>query len=317
MPPNENSVATIEQLRATRAVATESNSPSVRAGFFNAAGFELMQRVAKAFAASSLVPKDYQGNLPNCMIAINMAERIGADPMMVMQNLYIVHGRPGWSAQFLIATFNHCGRFTAIRYEWFGEKGKDSWGCRAYATEKESGEKIVGPDISIALSKAESWYDKTGSKWKTIPQLMLMYRAAAWMIRTYAPEIAMGLQTAEELGDTFDATRGDDGDYRVTTDALKDAGRVIDQTADAVDKTTGEVTKADDRPALSLGDDKPDYSVKASQEQRDAIIAIAKRNGLTVAQLDAKLVDKFTFGVDELPLGMVALATEFVGGLKG
>jgi len=192
-----------------------------------------MQRVAKAFAASTLVPKDYQGNLPNCLIAINMAERIGADPMMVMQNLYIVHGRPGWSAQFLVATFNHCGRFSAIRYEWFGDKGKDTWGCRAYATEKETGEKIVGPDITIALAKAEGWHDKSGSKWKTIPQLMLMYRAAAWLIRSHAPEIAMGLQTADELSDTFDAERAGDGTFTVTTETLRETAQTIEHEAEA------------------------------------------------------------------------------------
>ena len=37
------------------------------------------------------------------LIAQNMARRMGADLLMVMQNLYVVHGRPGWSAQFLIA----------------------------------------------------------------------------------------------------------------------------------------------------------------------------------------------------------------------
>src|SRR5690242_11191690 len=208
-PVAPSAVATLSQLRAP--VPPESRLPVVRAGFFDLQGFELMQRVAKAFAASTLVPKDYQGNLPNCLIAINMAERVGADPMMVMQNLYIVHGRPGWSAQFLIASFNHCGRFTAIRYEWFGDKGKDTWGCRAYATEKDTGEKIVGPDITIALAKAEGWDEKSGSKWKTIPQLMLMYRAAAWLIRSHAPEISMGLQTADELADTYDAERSSDG----------------------------------------------------------------------------------------------------------
>lgn len=231
-------VATLSDLRTPPA---STHMPAVRASFFDAAGFELMQRVSKAFASSTLVPQQYQGNLANCMIAINMAERIGADPMMVMQSLYIVHGRPGWSAQFLIATFNHCGRFTALRYEWFGEKGKDTWGCRAYATERDTSEKIVGPDVTIALAKAEQWYDKAGSKWKTIPQLMLMYRAAAWMIRTYAPEIAMGLQTAEEVSDVYDATRTDDGSFGITLDTLRQEQAALGEGT--VDTDTGEITQ--------------------------------------------------------------------------
>jgi hypothetical protein len=132
-----------------------------------------------------------------------------------MQNLYVVHGRPGWSAKFLVATFNQCGRFSAVRYEWAGERGKDDWGCRAWATEKATGEKIEGPLITIALAKSEGWYGKSGSKWQTIPELMLMYRAAAWMINTHAPEISMGLNTAEEMHDTFDARAGADGAFIV------------------------------------------------------------------------------------------------------
>lgn len=174
---------------------------TVALGFGSAQGFEQLQRAAKLLANSTLVPKEYQNNMPNCVIALNMANRIGADPLLVMQNLYLVHGRPGWSAQFLIATFNQCGRFTAMRFEFFGEQGKDSWGCRAWATERSTGEKIVGADITIAIAKKEGWYSKTGSKWQSMPQQMLMYRAGSWLVRAYAPELSMGLQTTEELHD--------------------------------------------------------------------------------------------------------------------
>src|SRR5690606_39119907 len=127
------------------------------------------------------------------IIALNMAQRIGSDPLMTMQNLYVVHGTPAWSAQFLIATFNACGRFSAIDYEWEGKPGSDDWGCRAVAVEEATGRKLVGALVTIALAKAEGWHGKAGSKWKTMPEQMLRYRAAAWMVRAYAPEIAMGL----------------------------------------------------------------------------------------------------------------------------
>src|SRR5690606_12050910 len=166
--------------------------------------FELIQRAAKLLSQSTLVPREYQGNISNCVIALNMANRMQADPLMVMQNLYIVHGRPGWSSQFLISTFNASGRFSALRYEWVGEEGKDTWGCRAWAIEKATGEKLVGSTITIALAKKEGWYQKTGSKWQSMPQQMLMYRAAAWFVRAYAPEIAMGMHTVEEMQDAID-----------------------------------------------------------------------------------------------------------------
>lgn len=163
--------------------------------------FALAQRKAKVYSQSDLVPEAYKNNIGNVIIAQNMADRMGADALMVMQNLYIVHGRPAWSSQFLIATFNSCGRFSAVRYRFSGEVGKDSWGCVAYATEKNSGEVLEGTCITIKLAKDEGWHGKKLSKWQTMPEQMLRYRAASFFIRTVAPEIGMGLLTREEVDD--------------------------------------------------------------------------------------------------------------------
>lgn len=198
-----------------------TQAPVVRAGFDTEGGFNLIQRTAKLFASSDIVPTQFKGNLPNCVIAVDMALRMGANPLMVCQNLYVVHGRPAWSAQFLIATLNQSGRFSALRYEFQGKEGTDEWGCRAVATELSNNEKLTGPLITIALSKKEKWYEKSGSKWQTMPELMLRYRAASWFVRSYAPEIAMGLSTAEEVRDTYDLERAQDGTYTVDLEALK------------------------------------------------------------------------------------------------
>ena len=214
-------VTTLNDLKKQSDAQTD-NLPSVPAGFGDSRGFELMQRGAKLLASSTLVPKEYQGNIPNCVIALNMANRIGADPLMVMQNLYVVYGRPSWSSQFLVATFNMCGRFSALRYEFFGEKGKPSWGCRAWSIERDTGQKLVGADIDIALAKAEGWESKNGSKWKTMPQQMLMYRAASFFIRAYAPELSMGLYTRDEIEDHVDLEKSQNGVYSATTDGLKE-----------------------------------------------------------------------------------------------
>ena len=191
---------TLAQLRTQQATPIEHYN----VGLTNSQGFELAQRAGKMLSTSTLVPKEYQGNLSNCIIALNMASRMGADPLMVMQNLVIVYGKPSWSSKFLIATVNTCGRFSALRFEYFGENGTDEWGCRAWAIEKSTGEKLVGPDITIALSKAEGWYGKSGSKWKTIPQKMLMYRSGGWWCDVYAPELSMGLRTDDENYDIVD-----------------------------------------------------------------------------------------------------------------
>lgn len=157
------------------------------------------QRVAKMLASSSLIPKDYQGNIQNTMIALEIANRIGASPLMVMQNLYIVHGKPSWSSSFIIAAINSSKKFSPLRFEITGE-GLDK-GCVAWALENGTNERLESPKVTMAMAKAEGWSTKTGSKWVTMPDLMLRYRAASFFGRLYAPQILMGMHTVEEIVD--------------------------------------------------------------------------------------------------------------------
>lgn len=253
----------------------ESLMPQVQAGFFNLQSFELMQRIAKGFASSSLVPKDYQNNVGNCMIALNLAQRIGGDPLMVMQNLVIVYGKPSWSSQYLIATANMCGRFSAIRFEFFGDKGNDSWGCRAWAIEHSTGEKLVGSDVTISIAKKEGWYEKNGSKWKSIPQQMLMYRAGAWWVRAYAPELSMGLMTADEAADVFEAKKSSDGTYSVDIDELKNTPQqpVDESTGEIIEGEAHETKPTDPQPAANQAKQEetptPEKKEKADPESLD------------------------------------------------
>ncbi|UXY55359.1 hypothetical protein [Pseudomonas tohonis] len=217
-------------------LAGAHHQPPVAMSFFDLQGFELMQRIAKAFSSSNLVPKHYLGNLPNCMIALDMARRIGANPLMVMQNLYVVHGTPGWSSKFLIATVNTCGRYSTLRYEWVGTKGKDDYGCRAWAIERETGERLDGIVVDWAMVKAEGWSSKSGSKWMTMADQMFIYRSAAFWQRAYAPDLGMGLVTEEEIRDTYDAQRSHDGSFSVDLDSLRDT-----TPPPVVDTETGEI----------------------------------------------------------------------------
>ncbi len=177
--------------------------PSTRAlaVFDNDADFITSHRMAKALAASTMVPTVYVNSVPNCLVALELASRIRCSVLLVMQHLAIVQGKTSLSGQFLTAIVNSNGRFTPIRYKWQSAEGKEDWGCRAYATELSTGEVLTGPLITIKLAKAEGWFQKNGSKWQTIPELMLMYRAAAWWVRTQCPELGMGMQTTEEVQD--------------------------------------------------------------------------------------------------------------------
>lgn len=166
--------------------------------------WDLVQRKARAYSSSTMVPKEYQGStgMANCIIAIEMAERMNAPILQIMQSMDVIHGRPSFRSQFLIATWNACGRFSAIRYKFSGEG--DEYGCVAWAIERDTGEVLEGTRITIGLAKKEGWYTKAGSKWQTMPEQMLRYRSAAWLVRAYAPELSMGLQTTDEVEDVID-----------------------------------------------------------------------------------------------------------------
>lgn len=175
----------------------EKNQVSI---FLDPMAFDQAQRAAKALSSSGLVPKEYQNNIPSTLIALDIASRIGASPLMVMQHLYIVHGKPSWSSTFLIAALNNCGRFNPLRFEISGEGMQK--GCVAWTTEKNSTERLESPKITMQMAKDEGWLDKAGSKWKTMPELMMRYRSASFFSRLFAPEITMGMQTIEEIQDS-------------------------------------------------------------------------------------------------------------------
>ncbi|MBP6018765.1 MAG: hypothetical protein KA735_04685 [Burkholderiaceae bacterium] len=256
----------------TTTLAQARISPSsamVNVGFFDLQGFELMQRVSKMLSSSTLVPTAYRSHkeiksygqvtgyeenpaaLPNCIVALNMAQRMGADPLMIMQNLHIIEGRPSWSSAYIIASINSCGRYSSLRFdisepgeptvveyvatEWKAPAGGGKkvpvevkkkvtvrhQTCKAWAIEKETGERLESPTVSIQMAIDEGWLTKNGSKWQTIPELMLRYRCASFFGRLYAPELLMGLQASEEVQDTIEARTAPDGTIYVNTDELR------------------------------------------------------------------------------------------------
>jgi hypothetical protein len=170
--------------------------------FTSITSFEDGQRMAKMLATSNIIPQSYQNNIQNCIVAIEMANRIGISPLMVMQNLDVIQGKPSWRSTFIIAALNSCGRYKPLRFEFVGtDKTSDDYGCRAWTTDIETGDKLIGPFVTWSMVKAEGWLTKSGSKWKTMPELMFQYRAASFFGRLYAPDILNGMQSVEEVKD--------------------------------------------------------------------------------------------------------------------
>lgn len=255
---------------------TDGNSMPVTFNFFDPEQFATMQRYCRMYASSDLVPDSYQITsketeakaIGNCMIAMDIALRIGASPLMVMQNMVPIYGRPSWSSKFLIATINACGRFKPLKYkmtnlgkvgiveytsyestwetnpqtgkrykkntahqEKFDGSNIDNIQCIAYTTEKNGEEVMESTPVDLVMAIKEGWFTKSGSKWQTMPVKMLKYRAASFWANEYAPELSMGIYTVEENEDIATV----DGEAEVLHTRIKDTSRAKVEV-----KTTGE-----------------------------------------------------------------------------
>ena len=293
---------TLAAMQTSAVAKPKSNVPM---GFLTGEGFDQLLRVSNMLSSSTMVPVAYRrfkeikqfgevtgyeentAGIANCAVALNMAQRMGADPLMIMQNLHIIEGRPSWSSAFIIAAINSCGRYSSLRFvlskpsepvevtytatEWVkpagGGKNRPNevtktvkvrhQTCVAWAIEKETGERLESPEVSIQMAIDEGWLTKKGSKWQTIPELMLRYRCASFFGRLYAPELLMGLQTSEEVHDFIDAKPDGSGNFTVNLDDLQNqsAPPIPDADSDIVEaKIVTDSTESATKTAESASD---------------------------------------------------------------
>ena len=165
---------------------------------------KLMQnawKMATVMSKTSIVPQAYKENAGNCLIAIDIANRMGLSPIMVMQNSQVVQGNFTWKGSACKGLIDNCGRFSKTKYVFVGEKGTDDWGCYLEAYDNQTNETIKGAIVTIKMAKDEGWFGKNGSKWKTMSELMLQYRSATFFARAYCPQALMGFYTTDEMID--------------------------------------------------------------------------------------------------------------------
>lgn len=166
-------------------------------------------RTADMLSKASIIPQQYRGKPGDCLIAMDMANRMRISPIMVMQSSQVVQGNFTWRGAACKALIDGCGKFKNSRYIMVGKQGAPDWGCRMVATRTRTGETVSGPTVTWKMAVDEGWVSKNGSKWKTMPELMIRYRAASFFAKTECPEVLMGFQTAEEQMDIVETEAPD------------------------------------------------------------------------------------------------------------
>jgi hypothetical protein len=183
-----------EQVESKQIVVKQDPTPTT-----NLSTFSDNWKIATQLAKSDIIPENYKNKPQNIIVAINIADKMNLDPFTVMQNMAIIRGKMAWSGSFARTLIERSGKFKDLELNYIGEKGKDSYGCYLSATRVSDGKKINGPEVTMALAKAEKW--TSNSKWLNLSDMMLAYRCQSYFCRLHCPEAMSGIYTAEEIED--------------------------------------------------------------------------------------------------------------------
>lgn len=146
--------------------------------------------LANLMAASTIVPKVYQGNPSNCLLVIMQAVRWGLDPFMVVQETSIIQEKPMYSGKLVAAVLNTNGGLTDnLSFEYSGSG--DERAITVTGAFRADGELR---EVQVKLKDARTKNDI----WNKQPDQQLAYFGARVWARRHAPEVMLGIEAPEE-----------------------------------------------------------------------------------------------------------------------
>ena len=148
--------------------------------------------IANVMSKSNIVPKDYQGNPGNIVVAIQWGMELGLPPLQAMQNLAVINGRPSLWGDAVIALVRGSGLMEYMR--------EDVTDDSATCTVKRKGEPETARSFSKEDAKRAGLLGKQGP-WTQYPKRMLQMRARSWALRDVFPDVIKGIAIAEEAQD--------------------------------------------------------------------------------------------------------------------
>lgn len=187
------------------ALATVNNENKITNIFSDPKAMEFAFNTAVMLSKAQFIPQAYQGRPENCLIAVDMANRLNTSPMFIMQNLYVVKGKPSWTGAMCKTLVEQCGKYSNVHHVYFGQEGTEQRGCMLVATRLSDGQVVEGPKVTIGMARAEGW--TSNAKWRTMPELMLAYRANAFFARVHCPEALLGYKSSDEVEDIHFSTQ--------------------------------------------------------------------------------------------------------------
>lgn len=169
-------------------------------------------RIADAVIQSGLAPKD-MSNPQSVMIAIMHGLEIGLPPMMALQKIAIINGRPTLWGDGALGLVRGSGKCRYVKEEIIGEGDDRQAVCevmrigesapivRAFSVEDAKRAGLWDPrDRVTRKNKNGGSYDvRNDSPWHKYPNRMLQMRARAFALRDGFADVLGGMYLTEEL----------------------------------------------------------------------------------------------------------------------
>lgn len=134
--------------------------------------------------------------IANATAAVLQGITLGLDPMTALQQIYVVHGRPGMYTEIKVALVKSRG------HEVWTEDISDT---RAVVCGRRKGSEYV-ERVVITMDQARKAGWTSNQAYSKTPQDMLYARAAGRVCDRIAPDVLMGIASVEEIQDTVQAT---------------------------------------------------------------------------------------------------------------
>lgn len=167
--------------------------PTGRAGFaLTPQTLDEAMQFAGMMSKSSIVPKDYQGNPGNILVAVQWGAEIGLAPLQAMQSIAVINGRPSIWGDAMLALVRGSGLL-----EFISETPTDG-GCVCRL--KRRGEPEVEREFTVEDAKKAGLWGKAGP-WQQHPKRMMQMRARAFALRDVFPDVLRGVHIGEEAQD--------------------------------------------------------------------------------------------------------------------
>jgi hypothetical protein len=187
------------------AVATTAASPPAPAApktpvHIGTKGLQLhdldsLYRFANYVSKSGLAPKGMES--PEAIfVAVQMGMELGISPMMALQNIGVINGRPGVFGDLPLALVRNSGLLEEYREEEIGKPSDDTWGFKC--TVRRVGCTPKSETFTVADAKRAGLWGKAGP-WTQWPKRMLKFRARGFLLRDEFGDVLKGVKTVDEL----------------------------------------------------------------------------------------------------------------------